>query len=95
VVGAFGAQLGLEGTFWHQVIFLALLTGSQALLNHLGIRVTTLLTDLSGYLIFLVAIALTVAFLAMPRRSTSRGCGPSPTTAGRPVAMSGRSTAAC
>ena len=64
VVGAFGAQLGLEGTFWHQVIFLALLTGSQALLNHLGIRVTTLLTDLSGYLIFLVAIALTIAFLA-------------------------------
>ncbi|MFE0756516.1 amino acid permease [Inquilinus sp. NPDC058860] len=64
VVGAFGAQLGLEANAWTQFIFLALLTGSHALLNHLGIRVTTLLTDLSGYLIFLVAVALTIAFLA-------------------------------
>jgi amino acid transporter len=39
------------------------MTISQALLNHFGIRVTTLLTDFSGYLIFLVAIVLTVAML--------------------------------
>ncbi|WP_343715940.1 amino acid permease [Inquilinus sp.] len=64
VQGAFGAQLGMGADFTTQVIFVVVLTGSQALLNHLGIRVTTLLTDLSGYLIFLVAIALTVAFLA-------------------------------
>jgi amino acid transporter len=33
------------------------------LLNHYGIRVTTLLTDFSGYLIFAVAILLTLALL--------------------------------
>ena len=38
-------------------------TGSQALFNHLGIRVTTWLTDFSGYLILVVALALTVAML--------------------------------
>jgi amino acid transporter len=64
VVGAFGASLGLEGTFATQVVFMVLLTGSQALFNHLGIRVTTLLTDLSGYLIFAVAIVLTIALFA-------------------------------
>ena len=41
-----------------------LITASQALFNHLGIRVTTLLTDFSGYLIFAVAIVLTAALLA-------------------------------
>jgi amino acid transporter len=34
------------------------------LFNHLGIRITTLLTDFSGYLIFVVSIVLTVAMLA-------------------------------
>jgi amino acid transporter len=47
----------------HQVVGVVLITGSQALLNHFGIRVTTLLTDFSGYLIFAVAIVLTVAKL--------------------------------
>src|SRR5882757_3540022 len=64
VQGAFGTQLGMGTDFTTQIIFMVVLTGSQALLNHLGIRITTLLTDLSGYLIFLVAIALTIAFLA-------------------------------
>jgi amino acid transporter len=40
-----------------------LITCAQALLNHLGIRITAALTDLSGYLILLVASALTVAML--------------------------------
>jgi amino acid transporter len=47
-----------------QIAAVVLITASQALFNHLGIRVTTLLTDFSGYLIFAVAIALTVALLA-------------------------------
>jgi amino acid transporter len=36
---------------------------SQAFFNHRGIRVTTWLTDFSGYLILVVAVALTVAML--------------------------------
>jgi amino acid transporter len=47
-----------------QVLVVVLITGSQALFNHLGIRVTTLLTDFSGYLILVVAAALTVVLLA-------------------------------
>jgi amino acid transporter len=50
-------------TLVHQAIGVGLMTISQALLNHFGIRVTTLLTDFSGYLIFLVAIVLTIAML--------------------------------
>jgi amino acid transporter len=36
----------------------------QAVVNHVGIRATAKLTDLSGYLIFAVALVLTVALLA-------------------------------
>lgn len=49
--------------FWHQTLFIAGVTLSQALLNHLGIRLTTRLTDLSGYLIFIVAVLLIVSLL--------------------------------
>jgi amino acid transporter len=47
-----------------QLTTVALMTASQALFNHLGIRVTTRLTDFSGYLIMVMAVALTVAALA-------------------------------
>jgi amino acid transporter len=63
-IGAFGPSLGLEANFATQVIFLVILTGIQALINHLGIRLTTILTDFSGYLIFGVAILLTIALIA-------------------------------
>ncbi len=46
-----------------QTLFIALVTLSQAWLNHQGIRVTTWLTDLSGYLIFFVSMVLTVSLL--------------------------------
>ncbi|RLS35354.1 MAG: amino acid permease [Planctomycetota bacterium] len=46
-----------------QLVAVALLTASQAGLNHLGIRTTTRLTDASGSLILLVAAALTVSLL--------------------------------
>jgi amino acid transporter len=39
------------------------MTVSQALVNHFGIRVTTLLTDFSGWWILIVAVALTVGLL--------------------------------
>ncbi len=50
-------------TVVHQVVGVVLITGSQAMFNHLGIRLTTLLTDFSGYLIFVIALALTAAML--------------------------------
>jgi amino acid transporter len=46
-----------------QVTVVGIITASQGLFNHLGIRLTSKLTDLSGYLIFAVAIALTVTLL--------------------------------
>ncbi|MGB8168921.1 MAG: amino acid permease [Chthoniobacteraceae bacterium] len=51
-------------TVMHQIIGVTIITGSHALFNHFGIRVTTLLTDFSGYLIFVVALALTGSMLA-------------------------------
>jgi amino acid transporter len=50
--------------FGLQLAGVVLITFTQALFNHLGIRVTTLLTDFSGWWIMAVAIVLTVALLA-------------------------------
>lgn len=50
---AFGVSLDL-----HQTCAVFLIVVSQALLNHFGVRQTTMLTDFSGYLIFVVAISL-------------------------------------
>lgn len=47
--------------FRAQLIGVAAITGAQALLNHLGIRLTALLVDFSGYWILLCAAALTVS----------------------------------
>jgi amino acid transporter len=51
------------------VVVMLLLTGSQALFNHRGIRVTTYLTDFSGWWILLVSAALVVALLIAARSS--------------------------
>src|SRR5882724_2312535 len=37
---------------WAQIVAVSLITVSQALINHFGIKLTTMLTDFSGYLIF-------------------------------------------
>ena len=50
--------------YWVQALAIAIILSSQALFNHMGIRATTILTDFSGYLIFVVAIILTVGMLA-------------------------------
>jgi amino acid transporter len=63
LVNIFGMDVSGFG-FWHQTIFVLLITATQALFNHFGIRLTTRLTDFSGYLIFAVAIVLTLALLA-------------------------------
>ena len=54
-------------TLVHQAVGVALITISQGLLNHFGIRVTTLLTDFSGYLILAVACVLTLVMLFAAR----------------------------
>jgi amino acid transporter len=46
-----------------QFVIVSLIIITQALFNHFGIRVTTMLTDFSGYLIFATAIVLTIALL--------------------------------
>lgn len=46
------------------MIFLVLLTGAQALVNHFGLDLVAKLTDFSGYLIFVTAIAMTLVWLA-------------------------------
>ena len=65
-LGSIGPLLGFEATpsATSQAIAVGLITASQATLNHLGIRLTARLTDLSGYLILAVSLALTVAMLA-------------------------------
>ncbi|HWO20048.1 MAG TPA: amino acid permease [Kofleriaceae bacterium] len=62
LVGAFGMDANaFTGT--HLTIAVAVITLSQAVLNYVGIRVTTILTDFSGYLILAVSLALIVGLL--------------------------------
>ncbi len=71
-----GPMFGLDTARWgvlQQSIGVLLITASQGLLNHFGIRTTTALTNFSGYLIFAVAAALTIAMLAAaPRHDLGR-----------------------
>jgi amino acid transporter len=66
-VGFIGPMLGIDPTklgVGHQIAGVAVILASHALLNHFGIRLTTLLTDFSGYLILGVAALLTLAMLS-------------------------------
>src|SRR5499425_3810779 len=60
MLGMDPAQYGIAS----QAVAVAIIVASQALFNHIGIRATTILTDFSGYLIFAVAIVLTICMLA-------------------------------
>jgi amino acid transporter len=58
---------GMDVSGWgitRQIIGVVFLLVTQALFNHFGIGVTTLLTDVSGYLILVVAVILVGALLA-------------------------------
>jgi amino acid transporter len=66
-VGFIGPMIGIDPTklgVGHQIAGVALISASHAVLNHFGIRLTTLLTDFSGYLILIVAALLTLAMLS-------------------------------
>ena len=80
-----------DSGWWVQSIVITLITISQALFNHFGIKATTALTDFSGYLIFVVADRPDADCMLWRRRTgTSRGCSPSSTTPARPAATSCR-----
>ncbi|WP_051229371.1 amino acid permease [Paludibacterium yongneupense] len=58
---------------WQQALAVSLITASQAVFNHIGIRVTSKLTDFSGYLILAVAVILTlIMFYSIPVLDVSR-----------------------
>ncbi|MCX7286270.1 MAG: amino acid permease [Rhodobacterales bacterium] len=59
--GTFGGMFGFTGTDMQVVTFVAVITILQALFNHLGIKVTTMLTDISGYIIFATTAVLVLA----------------------------------
>jgi amino acid transporter len=61
-MAAFAPDIKPTGT--QQLIAVALVTASHAVVNHLGIRVTRVLTDFSGYWILFVAVVVTIALLA-------------------------------
>jgi amino acid transporter len=61
--GTFGGMFGFTGTDMQVVVFVALITILQAIFNHVGIKVTTFLTDISGYIIFATTAVLVVACL--------------------------------
>lgn len=49
--------------WWVQTAFITCVTIVQALLNHYYLRITTILTDWSGYIILATAVVLTVSLL--------------------------------
>ncbi|MET0596267.1 MAG: amino acid permease [Mesorhizobium sp.] len=63
-MGAFGPTLGIENNLTTQTIFLIIITGAQALINHMGIKLTAKLTDFSGWLIFVGSIIIGIVCLA-------------------------------
>ncbi|NHN89005.1 amino acid permease [Acetobacter conturbans] len=61
-----GKIFGMDVSGWgygHQLIGVLLIASSQALFNHVGIKITKILTDFSGYLILFAALLLTVMML--------------------------------
>jgi len=50
--------------WWIQTIFITVVTIAQATLNHYFLRLTTILTDWSGYIILATTVVLTLALLA-------------------------------
>ncbi|MBL9062794.1 amino acid permease [Tabrizicola sp.] len=61
--GTFGPMVGFGGTDWEIVGFVAVITVIQAIFNHIGIKATTFLTDISGYIIFATTAVLVLACL--------------------------------
>jgi amino acid transporter len=72
-VGFVAGALGLTLTWTQTTLAIAVVTFSHALFNHFGIRITSILTDFSGWLILSVSIILTIALMfAAPSWDLSR-----------------------
>jgi len=70
--GVFGIDISGFPT-WYAIVAVAIILATHAVFNHFGIRLTTLLTDFSGYWIFIVAVILTVVLFAFaPSHDFSR-----------------------
>jgi len=63
--GTFGGLIGMTTDAGWIVGFVIVITAVQALFNHLGIKVTTFLTDISGYIIFATTAVLVLACLLL------------------------------
>jgi amino acid transporter len=70
-IDSVGPVIGMDATRWSAGAATAVsiagvfaICAAQAIVNHLGIRLTTRLTDFSGYWILATALVLTVAMLA-------------------------------
>jgi amino acid transporter len=61
--GTFGAMFGFTGTDMQVVVFVAVVTVIQAIFNHVGIKATTFMTDISGWIIFATTALLVLACL--------------------------------
>jgi amino acid transporter len=61
--GTFGGLFGFTGTDGQVVLFVAAITILQAIFNHVGIKATTFLTDISGWIIFATTAVLVVSCL--------------------------------
>jgi amino acid transporter len=62
--GTFGGSFGFTGGTPGQIVgFVAAITIAQALLNHFGIKLTSMLTDVSGYIILVTTAALVIGCL--------------------------------
>jgi amino acid transporter len=60
----FGSRLfGMGTDATSIVVFVAIITVIQAIFNHVGIKVTTFLTDISGYIILVTTAVLVIACL--------------------------------
>ena len=71
--GTFGSLIGMTADPMPIVIFVVVITAAQAVINHLGIKLTALLTDWSGYLILVTTVVLVAALLiAAPTHDWSR-----------------------
>lgn len=71
--GTFGSMIGMTTDPLQIVLFVVVITAIQAIINHLGIKLTALLTDWSGYLILVTTVVLVVALLALaPSHDWSR-----------------------
>ena len=63
--GTFGPSIGFTGATAGQIVgFVAIITIGQALLNHFGIKLTTMLTDISGWIILATTALLIIGCLA-------------------------------